>query len=313
MAQPPYGIILDKLNEGKVVPFLGAGASIVGREVDSKWNPKDLKFLPNSRELSRYLARKSQFPSDDDRDLNDLSKVASYYAAVSGRQTLREELHKLLGREFTFGLLHEYLASIATPLLIITTNYDTLLEQAFQVVGKKYDVVIHPTDRQDIKGSVWWWPYGATQPEAISPRELDLDLEGEKRNTVIYKMHGSVKHDASDLDSFVITEEDYVDFLSRMRSNTAIPTMIYQYLRTRSFLFLGYGLGDWNLRVILKDLDNYLKGERRDEANADVPSWAIQRSPSELERTLWEKRNVKIYDMIHDDFVANMKAEAEGY
>jgi hypothetical protein len=92
-----------------------------------------------------------------------------------------------------------------------------------------------------------------------------------------------------------------------MTIKTAIPSVFSTYFRTRSFLFLGYGLGDWNLRVILKNLDGYLKNKVQDENEEVLPSWAIQLKPSELERRLWEKRNVNIFDMTHDDFVAKMK------
>lgn len=310
MAEPPYGVIWNKLKTGQVIPFLGAGASMVGREPGSKWDPVNPKFLPSGRELSRLLADEASFPSQEDRDLSDLAKVASYYAVVSGRKTLRERLHDVLSRQFTFGSLHEYLASIPTPLLIVTTNYDSLIEQAFQAAGKKYDLVIYPSDKKDYANSVWWWPHDASEPSPMAPNELYVDLEQADRNTIIYKMHGTVKHDTSMWDSFVITEEDYVDFLSRMTSKTAIPAIFYNYFRTRSFLFLGYGLADWNLRVILKNLDTYLKGERHDEEDEAVPSWAIQLHPSELERKLWEKRNVNIFDMILDDFVSKMRQKS---
>lgn len=306
MAEPPYGVIWNKLKAGKVIPFLGAGASMVGREINSQWDPKNPKFLPSGYELSRFLADEASFPSQKEVDLNDLAKVASYYAVVSGRKDLRERLHEVLSHEFKFGPLHEYLASIPTPLLIVTTNYDTLLEQAFQSAGKKYDLVIHPpSDKKETANTIWWWPDGATEPTETASNELDPDILEQK--TIIYKMHGTIKRDSPNWDSFVITEEDYVDFLSRMTSQKAIPSIFYKHFRTRSFLFLGYGLGDWNLRVVLKDLDNYLKSERHDEEDRSVPSWAIQRNPSELESTLWENRKVNIYDMPLDDFVAKMR------
>jgi hypothetical protein len=308
MAEPPYGVIWNQLKAGKVIPFLGAGASMVGRPQGAQWDPNNPQFLPSGRELSHLLADEASFPSQEDHDKDDLAKVASYYAVVSGRQYLRERLHEVLSHTFTIGPLHAYLASIPTPLLIVTTNYDTLIEQAFQAAGKKYDLVIHPpSERKDIGNAIWWWPDGANEPTVVAPNELDLDLSQKDRNTIIYKMHGTVQHDTANWDSFVITEEDYVDFLSRMTIKTAIPAVFYNYFRTRSFLFLGYGLGDWNLRVILKNLDGYLKNRVQDGNEEVLPSWAIQLKPSELERRLWEKRNVNIFDMTHDDFVTKMK------
>ncbi len=300
MVEPPYGIIAEKLSEGNVIPFLGAGASQVGRTEDAKWDPKKPKFLPNGRELSHFLARKSSFPSAEQRDLDDLAKVSSYYAIISGRSSLSKQLQDVLSPDFTLGPLHQYLASVSTPLLIVTTNYDSLIEQAFQAAGKPYDLVIHLSDRDDIANAIYWWKHGESEPIVEAPNNLDPELL--RQRTVIYKMHGTVKRGDPEWDTFVITEEDYIDFLSRMTTKSAIPPIFSNHFRTRSFLFLGYSLADWNFRVILKNLDSNLRSGRQ-----DIPSWAIQREPSELEKILWDKRNVKIFNMSHDEFAAKMQ------
>jgi len=306
MAEPPYGVIWNRVRAGKVIPFLGAAASFVGRAPGVSWNPQQPQFLPSGVELSRFLAQETSFPSSDPRDIDDLAKVSSYYAIVSGRRTLHERLHEVFNYQFTFGPLHQFLASVPAPLLIVSTNYDTFIEQAFQAANKPYDLVIHPSQRKDIANAVWWWPHGSPEPNVVPPNELDVDLD---KTTVIYKMHGTIQHETDKWDSFVITEEDYVDFLSRMTNNAAVPSLFYEYFRTRSFLFLGYSLRDWNLRVVLKNLDRYLGRKRGldDDEDEPLPSWSIQLYPSELERKLWEKRNVNIFDMTIDDFVAKMQ------
>src|ERR1043166_5391427 len=100
MARPPYGEIVDLLNTGKVVPFLGAGVNFGKRQPGAKWDDKQPGFLPSGAELSRLLAAKSNFPSDDDHDLADLAKVASYFVETSGRPRLRERLREVFEREF---------------------------------------------------------------------------------------------------------------------------------------------------------------------------------------------------------------------
>lgn len=306
MIEPPYGVIWNRIKSGKVIPFLGAGASFVGRPPGVPWDAQNPQFLPSGRELSQLLARESSYPSQDAQEMDDLARVSSYYAIISGRRSLRERLHEVFSYEFSCGPLHHFLASVPSPLLIVSTNYDTFIEQAFHAANKPYDLVVHPAERKDIANAVWWWPHGAPEPSVIPPNELDIDLD---KTTVIYKMHGTIQHQTDKWDSFVITEEDYVDFVSRMTMNAAVPSLFYEHFRTRSFLFLGYSLRDWNLRVVLKNLDRYL-GRRRasDEEDEELlPSWSIQFQPSELERRLWEKRNVNIFDLNVDDFVTKMQ------
>jgi hypothetical protein len=83
---------------------------------------------------------------------------------------------------------------------------------------------------------------------------------------------------------------------------------LIDHFRERSFLFLGYSLRDWNLRVVLKNMSKELeKRAALDNDEEPLPSWAIQYSPSELERKLWSKRGVNIFDVAIDDFVARLR------
>jgi hypothetical protein len=63
----------------------------------------------------------------------------------------------------------------------------------------------------------------------------------------------------------------------------------------RRVLFLGYGLADWNVRVMLSKWR--LEGR----------SWAIQHSPLKSERKIWDKLNVNLY---HCDLVEFARAVA---
>jgi hypothetical protein len=309
MAEPPYGVIWNRLKAGKVVPFLGAGASMAGRPSDTEWNPHSPAFLPSGRELSNFLAAETMFPSEHPGDRDDLAKVSSYYADISGRRTLRERLREVLNHTYQPGELHKFLASVPAHQVIVATNYDTLLEQAFRNAGKPYDLVIYPADRKDIANAVLWWPHGRTEPIVKAPNDLDIDLA---TTTVIFKMHGTLERDTDRWDNFVITEEDYVEFLSRMTANTAIPAIFYDYFRERSFLFLGYSLSDWNLRVILKNLSKCFSPINTGAVDDEIlPSWAIQFHPSELSRKLWEKRNVSIFDLTLDAFTLKMMQQGD--
>lgn len=305
---PPYGLISGLLKKSEVVPFLGAGVNFGTRQPpDAKWDEKASSFLPSGRELSLSLADSVGFPSQDDHDLADLAKVASFFVDTAGRKRVRERLHELFDHDFEPCDIHNYLASLSAPVLIVTTNYDDLTERAFKKAGKPYDLVVHPTDRKDVEASVVWWQHGATKPEAIAPNKLYIDL---KTTNVIYKMHGTVDRPLGEWDSYVITEEDYIDFLTRMTGQTAVPAQFMRHFRSRSFLFMGYGLNDWNFRVVLNNLKCVLPSNPDGSValpEENLPSWAIQFRPSDLERELWDMRKVKIYDVDINEFVKQLR------
>src|SRR5262249_42638472 len=73
---------------------------------------------------------------------------------------------------------------------------------------------------------------------------------------------------------------------------------------TRSrFLFLGYSMQDWNLRVIL----HRIWGQQP----LSYKSWAIQRSPSEIEEELWDARGVDVLDIPLDQYVTELTKALE--
>jgi hypothetical protein len=311
LLSPPFVGIARLLGAGRVIPFLGAGVNTRPQTAPG-WS-RGAGFLPGGAELARELADANGFPSSEDRERGDLAKVASYGVESLGRLWLRDALREVFDRDYEPCDIHTFLASVPTPLLIVTTNYDDLTERAYDRAGRPYDLVVHPTDNDEYAAAVLWTKHGAAEPTPVKPNLLQIDLA---TTTVIYKMHGSVYRGAGEArsacDSYVITEDDYVDFLSRMTGQTAVPSIFIRYFRERQFLFLGYGLNDWNLRLVLRNLRNVLPeaeaGARGGSGRGQQPSWAIQFRPSPLESALWDARGVKIYDMGIDEFVQGMRS-----
>ncbi len=304
--QPPYAEIAKALRAGRVIPVLGAGASLSGRPAGARWDPEAPGFLPSGLDLSRLLADDSGFPAPDDRDR--LTAVASYYEAFGTRATLRARLRQILDATAVAGAippLHRLLAQVSAPLLIVTTNYDAQLERAFAEARRPYDLVVYPAERRDLGNAVLWWPHQAAEPSTPATNELDIDLAA---TTVIFKMHGSFLPETDTWDGYVITEEDYVEFLSRVASKAAIPALFSAHFHDRSLLFIGFSLRDWNVRTMLRTLSRYFARWSGGGDGDEIPSWAIGDEVSELERKLWLKRGVYPYEVNIDEFVETLRA-----
>ena len=115
----PLGPISRHLTSGSLIPFLGAGASIVP--------VKDGPPLPLGRALARRLAIDFAYPTDDGSP-DDLAMVASYCEKVNGtREDLKESLHQIFDRRVE-PAAPPLSPGIEAPLLILTTNYDELIE-----------------------------------------------------------------------------------------------------------------------------------------------------------------------------------------
>ena len=147
------GLISKAIVDGRVVPFLGAGVNLCGRPPEVSWNARTQGYLPSGGELAMYLASRFGYPPDEPRDL---ARVSQYVSVMTGSGPLYEELHQLLDGDYGATPLHELLASVPRRLrddgqrnphqLIVTTNYDDVLERAFRAVGEPLDVVSYIAD-----------------------------------------------------------------------------------------------------------------------------------------------------------------------
>lgn len=298
-----YKYLARLLVEGGVVPFLGAGANLCGRPPAQVWK-EDQTFLPSSAELSAYLKREWQ-----DCDETELTRVAQWVFEMAGSADLFKELHELFNKDYPPTRLHTFLAGLPALLLsknyqpryqlIVTTNYDDLLERAFSAAGQPFDVVTYMSEGQDNRGK-----FLHTDPEG-KERIIDIpnqyrDLAVDKR-TVILKIHGAVKRHIADAegDSYVITEDHYIDYLTRTELANLVPVTLAAKLRKSHFLFLGYGLRDWNMRVIL----HRIAGEQK----LTYKSWAIQRHPTDLDQKFWDRRDVDIFDADLDHYITELQ------
>jgi hypothetical protein len=66
-------VVVRRLAEGKVIPFLGAGANLCERPPGKLW--RDAGYLPSGAELAAYLAENYAYPGHDP---SDLLRVAQY-------------------------------------------------------------------------------------------------------------------------------------------------------------------------------------------------------------------------------------------
>lgn len=147
-AKPPeshYDDVRGALRDGELIPFLGAGVNLCGRPKDRSWRRGE--YLPSGSELAAYLAQQFSYPWGE---AQDLVRVSQYVALMRGSGPLYRKLHQIFDANYPPTPLHKFLASIpdimrrkgyAPSQLIVTTNYDDLLESAFRDASEPFDLV----------------------------------------------------------------------------------------------------------------------------------------------------------------------------
>ncbi|HEX7332614.1 MAG TPA: SIR2 family protein [Pyrinomonadaceae bacterium] len=165
--------------------------------------------------------------------------------------------------------------------LMITTNYDELLERALldQDADNPPKVIVQPLEGFD--------------PVAYEQKRNEIDAHV---GLIIYKIHGSFDPQQQ-WPPLVVTEDHYIQFLTLVgKKDEGIPDRINSMIADHTLLFLGYSLEDWDFRTIYKGLVESLPPYQISR------SFAIQKDPPEFWVNYWSNKKVEIYNVDLYDF-----------
>jgi O-acetyl-ADP-ribose deacetylase (regulator of RNase III) len=202
--------LVPALRQQRGVLFLGAGLS-QGGGLDS-WAP-----------LTRRLADKLDYRLGDNFDLDLSLQLAQWYADEFGRDRLTGLMRQLYGglaeprgRPEVRPTLSHYLL-LALPLrLVVTTNYDCLIERALRGLRRDPRVVVEGSHVVQV---------------------------GVGERPCVVKFHG----DAESGRHIVLSESDYDTFFE---THPVLSMLLEGLLLNHTFLFAGYRLRDPNFRQI---------------------------------------------------------------
>jgi len=315
----------------RLAVFLGSGVNADDHEGD--WQ-EGCHFLPDDEQLAEYLAKLVGW----DREPLDLAEVAQRVDTLRDTRMF-PRLHSVLAVDSTPGPVHTFLANLPELLemagkgrhypLIVTPKYDLALERALK--GRKppqpFDVVVYVGPGAEVRGSVGEKPCFVHVPwdtDYLEEKDVDVEkwkpgdgipitvgndyesfpirwgAEGwELKRTLIVRVNGAVDDYAAGFPwekNYVITEDQYIDYLS---DGAAVPKQILAQLKESCYLFLGYKIADWRLRVFLKQIKRNVQVSAR--------HWAIERNPDEFEARLWDNFRVKLYQSRLSDYVGRLE------
>ena len=191
--------------QNRLVVFVGAGAS---RDAGVPlWNDlvsQMAKVLPQEIQAKYDNLQLAQL-------VRETSDEKAYYASV----------RKFLLQNATCpNAIHDGILEL-NPACIITTNYDTLLEEAA------------------LKKNRQFWVVGT-----------DCDLPQNHGERLLVKMHGDLVNE-----NIVLTENDYYDY---SRNFPLIRSYVVSQFASKVVLFIGFSLSDINLKYILREVQSDL-------------------------------------------------------
>jgi hypothetical protein len=236
-----WEVLVEQLQAGTCVP-------IVGTEL----GPLDYSG-PQPMALQRESGDEAKFALFGGRDLPRVAQVlATEHNARHPRRKVRdwvrERAHSPSQPDHPYGLL----AGLGLS-MYVTTSYEDGLATYIETAGDR--------EPQRIRYSA--------KPAAI---KADLS-EPTPETPVVLQLMG----DYNDLDSLVVTEDDFFQLLVKMVTDEHFfPLECLDQLTRSSLLFVGFELADWRFRVLLRGLAQNL------QPSSEV--FAVVTAPSEGER-----------------------------
>jgi SIR2-like domain len=240
-----WSLLLGAISDGTCTPFIGAGASVGS--------------VPRAGELAGQWAERFQYPLTD---RSNLARVAQFLSIDKYEVFPKREMEKVIrqAKEPAYPSgdePHGALARLRLP-VYVTTNYDDFMFEALDRLGRRprrefcrWNEItnrIHPASAFD---------------DGYKPTEAE---------PLVFHLHGH--HEV--LQSMVLTEDDYLDFLIRFAEDTTLlPPPVQQAFAGNALLFVGYGLADWTFRVLIRGLMKSMSGGSR------FPAVAIQVTPED--------------------------------
>ncbi len=225
--------LLTSIDRGNCILMLGPGSSL-----DNSQSPPLTVSQCLAMELSKQLDDRVS-----DTDSSDFSHVAELFVRQTESHTdLEFEVDRLIKHyQSQTTVIHQNLAKLPFSLCVSTTH-DDFMEKALRDAPGK----IPQVDYYDFKSQKNTEKESATNnidDEPISPNQ-----------PLLFRLNGDIQ----DGQSLVMTEIDLLDFLAAViQSAPPLPSYITRRFSdpNTSFLFLGFDLYQWHLRILLHVLN----------------------------------------------------------
>lgn len=290
-----WNLLLRRIKDGKCTPFLGAGACY--------------PILPLGSDIAKGWAKSNKYPL---KDSWDLVRVAQFLAVMIDPMFPKEEMIKLLKSNNELpdfnapDEIHGVLADLKLP-IYVTTNYDDFMGQA--LISRNVEV-----QREFCR----WNSYIKKHYRQSIFSQNPSGFEPTPENPVVFHLHGLDEVP----ESIVITRDDYLDFLVNInrdsdQNDPMIPLRIQQAFAGTSLLFLGYGIEDWNFRVIFRHIASYLeKSIARTHVSVQLaPCEEGEQKEDAIEylNRYFGKLDIRVYWGTCNEFTRDLKAKWEEF
>jgi len=265
--------IKKELRNQTTVPYFGLGIFKGIKTKDGEEMPYDSDSMILKMNNGRPMSERLMF---------EYSRAAMHLEERRGVDYLRQLINFIYTKDYEPTLLHKAILNMM-PRYIIDTNRDPKLQEllAFEphclILGKSR--ITMEKDRFEL------YEYDVENKKYFEVEAEALD----EAKRILFKPMGSTLPEPT----FVISDADYVDWLTEAMGGFAMPPVLKTYRKAKKYLFLGTSFDRDTDRMVANELTMDLEG-----------GYVItDKELGKKEKKFIEKHNLEVLDMSLEDFI----------
>lgn len=258
-------ILIRQIQNGNVILFLGAGATKGAIHPEGKDSPSGI-------ELSNLIAE--HFLGSEYKDM-PLAAIAEYAISESSLFPVQKFIADIFSKYEPSEDSHMLIPSYKWK-AIVTTNYDTIIEKAYNYSSKKKQTLV----------------------KIVQDGE-SIDSKIQTPNDLLYmKLHGCINEANNEKIPFILTVDQYV---THKRNRERLFSKLLDLAGNYPILFIGHSLEDPDIRSILLELNKEIENRER--------SYIVIPKAKEVQKRLWQSKKFTIIESTFNDFMQKLQEE----
>jgi hypothetical protein len=269
-----FETILSGLQDGSVVPYLGAGA------LNGVIDPATGHAIPADSD-SLILAMNNGQPMAP-KLMYEFPRAAMNVELKRGRSAVNKFLDKTYrDTQWSTSALHGWLAQQKLPYLI-DVNRDTQLQKQYASTPHTLIVGIARMSGKEYRFRIF--NYDGTAYSSVEQEAVDTSLP------ILFKPLGTPLPESN----YIASDADFVDYITELMGGFAIPSFVKRLRQNKRYLLIGQRLNRDTDRMVFSDII----------FGAGKPAgWALIPHPTDKEKRYLEKLNIEIVNADVADFL----------
>ncbi|HZW25285.1 MAG TPA: SIR2 family protein [Gallionella sp.] len=267
--------ILSGLQDGSVVPYLGAGA------LNGVIDPATGSAIPADSD-SLILAMNNGQPMAP-KLMYEFPRAAMNVELKRGRSAVNKFLDKTYrDTQWSTSTLHAWLAQQKLP-YVIDANRDTQLQKQYATTPHTLIVGIARMSGKDFRFRIF--NYDGMAYSAVEQEAVDTSLP------ILFKPLGTPLPESN----YIASDADFVDYITELMGGFAIPSFVKRLRQNKRYLLIGQRLNRDTDRMVFSDI---IFGSGK------PAGWALIPHPTDKEKRYLEKLGIEIVNADVADFLA---------